>query len=153
MRDPNAAGCCTYRPRDCTAEFGNNPNYTYTCDSTAANGVCRATIKPELCNGVDDNGNGSVDEGFPNTDGDGQANCVDADDDNDGVADNLDNCPLAQNPNQADFDLDGIGDTCDAQTGPPQNKEQCKNDGWMRFDFPRTFSNQGDCIQFVNTGN
>jgi len=32
------------------------------------------------------------------------------------------------------------------------NKEQCKNDGWMRFDFPRTFKNQGDCIQFINTG-
>ncbi|MCA1637379.1 MAG: hypothetical protein LC768_03425, partial [Acidobacteria bacterium] len=36
--------------------------------------------------------------------------------------------------------------------GPPRDKEQCKNDGWMHFDFPRTFKNQGDCIQFVNTG-
>ena len=35
---------------------------------------------------------------------------------------------------------------------PPQNKEQCKNGGWMLFDTPRTFKNQGDCIQFVNTG-
>ncbi len=56
------------------------------------------------------------------------------------------------NPNQANFDLDGIGDVCDPQTGPPRNKEQCKNGGWMRFDFPRRFRNQGDCIQFVNTG-
>ncbi len=86
------------------------------------------------------------------TDGDNRPNCVDADDDNDGVLDAADNCPLVFNPDQADFDLDGIGDTCDAQTGPPRNKEQCKNGGWMRFDFPRTFSNQGDCIQFVNTG-
>jgi hypothetical protein len=87
------------------------------------------------------------------TDGDNRPNCVDTDDDNDSVLDTSDNCPLVVNPNQADFDLDGIGDTCDPQTGPPRNKEQCKNGGWMRFDFPRTFRNQGDCIQFVNTGN
>jgi len=86
------------------------------------------------------------------TDGDGQGNACDADDDNDDVSDTADNCPLVSNPNQADFDLDGIGDTCDPQTGPPRNKEQCKNGGFMRFDFPRTFKNQGDCIQFVNTG-
>jgi hypothetical protein len=44
------------------------------------------------------------------------------------------------------------GDTCDPQTGPPRDKEQCKNNGWMRFDTPRRFKNQGECIQFVNTG-
>jgi hypothetical protein len=88
----------------------------------------------------------------PDTDGDNRPNCVDTDDDNDGVLDTADNCPLVANPDQADFDLDGIGDTCDPQTGPPRNKEQCKNGGFMRFDFPRTFKNQGDCIQFVNTG-
>jgi hypothetical protein len=74
------------------------------------------------------------------------------DTDNDGIADAADNCPLTYNPDQADIDLDGIGDACDTQTGPPQNKEQCKNGGWMRFNFPRTFRSQGDCIQFVNTG-
>ncbi len=106
----------------------------------------------EVCDGVDNDSDGSVDEGFTDTDGDTQADCVDADDDSDGVPDASDNCQLTANTDQADFDLDGIGDTCDAQTGPPRNKEQCKNDGWMRFDFPRTFRNQGDCIQFVNTG-
>lgn len=34
----------------------------------------------------------------------------------------------------------------------PTTKEQCKNDGWKDFTFPRAFKNQGDCIQFVNTG-
>ena len=29
---------------------------------------------------------------------------------------------------------------------------QCKNDGWKTFNTPRTFKNQGDCIQYVNTG-
>ncbi|MFZ1219758.1 MAG: right-handed parallel beta-helix repeat-containing protein [Chthoniobacterales bacterium] len=36
--------------------------------------------------------------------------------------------------------------------GPPTNANQCKNDGWKTFNTPRTFKNQGDCIQFVNTG-
>ncbi len=38
------------------------------------------------------------------------------------------------------------------QIGPPTNKDQCKNDGWKLFNVPRTFKNQGDCIQYVNTG-
>lgn len=90
--------------------------------------------------------------GGADTDGDGTPDQCDTDDDNDGVPDTVDNCPLTFNPDQADFDGDGIGDTCDPQTGPPRNKEQCKNNDWMRFDFPRKFKNQGDCIQFVNTG-
>jgi hypothetical protein len=36
--------------------------------------------------------------------------------------------------------------------GPPTDKNQCKKDGWSEFDFPKAFKNQGDCIQFVNTG-
>ena len=36
--------------------------------------------------------------------------------------------------------------------GPPANKDQCKNGGWAAFTIPRAFKNQGDCIQFVNTG-
>jgi hypothetical protein len=33
--------------------------------------------------------------------------------------------------------------------GPPTTVQQCKNGGWERFNTPRTFRNQGDCIQFV----
>lgn len=36
--------------------------------------------------------------------------------------------------------------------GPPTDKDQCKNGGWQTFNTPRTFQNQGDCIQYVNTG-
>ena len=68
------------------------------------------------------------------------------------MLDGVDNCPFTANPGQADFDLDGIGDACDPQTGPPTNKDQCKNGGWQLFDVPRVFKNQGDCIQYVNTG-
>jgi len=36
--------------------------------------------------------------------------------------------------------------------GPPTIVEQCKNDGWMNFNFPRAFDNQGDCVSSVETG-
>ena len=39
-------------------------------------------------------------------------NC-DIDDDNDGVRDNVDNCPLISNMTQIDTDMDGIGNDCD----------------------------------------
>ena len=35
------------------------------------------------------------------------------DEDNDNIYDRIDNCPLTYNPDQADFDDDGIGDACD----------------------------------------
>ena len=53
---------------------------------------------PEICNGLDDNCNGLVDE-TGDTDGDGVANCSD-------------NCPDAYNPGQQDADHDNIGDAC-----------------------------------------
>ena len=46
--------------------------------------------------------------------------------------------------------FDGVGDI--AFTPLPMSKDQCKDDGWQRFNFPFSFKNQGDCIQFVNTG-
>jgi dipeptidyl aminopeptidase/acylaminoacyl peptidase len=137
------------------------PNTTDNCRQTA-NADQLNTDGDAQGNACDaDNDNDGVDDSqdaFPldpnesaDTDGDGTGNNADTDDDGDGVNDTGDNCPLVANPNQADFDLDGIGDTCDPLTGPPSNAEQCRNGGWMRFDSPRTFRNQGECIQFVNT--
>ena len=37
----------------------------------------------------------------------------DPDDDNDGLLDGSDNCPLVFNPTQIDTDGDGMGDACD----------------------------------------
>ena len=89
-------------------------------NATAAGGDdcndSNAAIYPgatEVCDGLDNDCDGQIDEGFPNTDGDSQANCVDSDDDNDGVPDINDNCPLVVNPNQTDADNDGVGDACD----------------------------------------
>src|SRR5437763_4175546 len=36
--------------------------------------------------------------------------------------------------------------------GPPTNKDQCKYNGWMGFNFPRSFENQGDCVGYLNSG-
>jgi parallel beta-helix repeat protein len=67
----------------------------------------------EVCDGVDNNCNGFIDEGFSNNDNDAQADCVDSDDENDGVPDGADNCQFVANPGQQDADGDGLGDVCD----------------------------------------
>ncbi|MBI4169707.1 MAG: putative metal-binding motif-containing protein [Acidobacteria bacterium] len=62
------------------------------CDDTSS------AVHPgaaEVCNGVDDDCDTEIDEGFNvDTDGDGLRDCLDPDDDNDGVPDALDCAPL-----------------------------------------------------------
>jgi len=70
----------------------------------------------ETCDGADNDVDGTTDEGFTNTDGDSQADCVDSDDDNDGAFD-ADETAAGSNPLNAgstpevcdgvDNDLDG----------------------------------------------
>jgi len=38
--DPN---CCTYQPKDCAGRFGNDPDFTYSCEVVGEEGVCQAT--------------------------------------------------------------------------------------------------------------
>lgn len=33
--------------------------------------------------------------------------------------------------------------------GPPEDLDECKNDGWLKFDHPQAFINQGQCVDFV----
>ncbi|MCB9787963.1 MAG: putative metal-binding motif-containing protein [Deltaproteobacteria bacterium] len=94
----------------------SNQHGTCTGNATCTGGVeqCDAPMPaPETCNGLDDQCDGVTDEGFTDTDGDEQADCVDEDDDNDGIQDASDNCPFVANVDQADHDGDQAGDACD----------------------------------------
>ncbi len=79
--------------------------------TTCGEGACQNTVQncvggniqtctpgapsAEVCgDGIDNNCNGVQDDGFPNFDGDGMADCVDPDDDNDGANDPSDCAPL-----------------------------------------------------------
>lgn len=33
--------------------------------------------------------------------------------------------------------------------GPPRNVDECQKDGWLNFNHPQTFGNQGECIKWV----
>jgi hypothetical protein len=68
----------------------------------------------EQCDGMNNDCDDETDEGYPDFDLDGQADCVDVDDDNDGMDDEFDNCPFLFNPDQLNTDgfPDG-GDECD----------------------------------------
>ena len=36
--------------------------------------------------------------------------------------------------------------------GAPLAVDECRGDGWSAFTYPRTFSNQGDCVTYVLRG-
>ena len=98
-------------PCELTNVFGVCPG-TLVCNGGV--GVCQGTpASSEVCDGQDNDCNGVSDDGYPDTDKDGLANCVDPDDDNDGFVDTDDNCPLHANEDQLDTDFDSDGDACD----------------------------------------
>ncbi|MCO4764033.1 MAG: thrombospondin type 3 repeat-containing protein, partial [Myxococcales bacterium] len=92
--------------------------------------VCDApTPATETCDGSDNDCDGDTDEGYPDIDWDGQKDCVDKDDDDDGVADSVDDCPKHPDPKQLDFDKDGKGDACDSDDdgdGIADGLDNCK---------------------------
>ena len=121
-----AAENCNGQDDDCDGEIDEGFDGE-ECEISGEWGVCTGSLSchqgewncagdgalPEECNGVDDDCDDQVDEGFVNSDGEGAADCIDIDDDNDGIEDEADNCPLTVNPDQLDFDTDSLGDECD----------------------------------------
>ncbi len=81
-----------------------------------------------LLDGLEDlNQNGVVDPG--------ETDPADPDTDNDLSTDGVDNCPVDSNPNQADFDNDGLGDTCDPDID---------NDGLLNANDPNPMDPDSD---------
>jgi len=64
---------------------------------------------PEQCDVIDSNCNGSLVDGFDDTDSDGEPDCTDLDDDNDGISDS-DELSIGSDPTDADSDGDGLAD-------------------------------------------
>ena len=77
------------------------------------------------------------------------------DSDSDGVADNNDNCPSVYNPNQADFNQNGVGDVCDDPDGSPSkcqsvgktwvdSENKCCGDDGTSDNFPGCINGESD---------
>ncbi len=117
-------------PRPCPLE-----NTYGTCEgkTLCASGEesCQgAYAAPEVCNGKDDDCNGTTDDGFDDTDKDGIADCVDLDMDGDGVPNESDNCKMVPNADQKnnDYPEDLLGDACDDDDdndGVPDVADSC----------------------------
>ena len=142
---------------NCPADF--NPgqddfdvdNFGDACDAdddndmTADDKDCQpmdTSIHPgaeEVCDGVDNNCNLLVDEGFADTDADGWKDCLDDDDDGDGTVDSEDCEPLhwAVNPGAVEV-CDGVDNDCD---------------GGVDGDFPDTDDDgEADCVDLDDDG-
>jgi len=83
------------------------------CTATGLTDCSAAEYSLEVCDGLDNDCNGTTDDGFPDLDLDALADCIDDDIDGDGVPNDDDNCVRVPNPHQSDIDADDVGDACD----------------------------------------
>jgi arylsulfatase A-like enzyme len=77
--------------------------------------------------------------GYIEDDGTGWAEMVIADEDDDGIQIDTDNCPSTENPNQEDSDVDKVGDVCD-------NCPAVANSGQKDIDVDKIGDACDDCI-------
>jgi hypothetical protein len=86
---------------------------TRVCGVDGLSACSAAEWSAEVCDGRDNDCNGTTDDGYTDTNSDGEADCIDDDIDGDGVPNDDDNCRFDYNPDQSDLDQDLIGDACD----------------------------------------
>jgi len=101
---------------ECPNDAAYPPNEVRGCPDSDGDGV---PDKDDQCPGEIEDWMGVID------------GCADASDmDGDGVPDDQDNCPSVTNPNQADFNNDGIGDMCSDidQDGIYDDTDQCRTE-------------------------
>jgi len=145
VRPPGAAGNVQAKFISASYDSTNIPGGAQTI---SLNKVQEVVAPPEVCDGLDNDGDTLVDEGFPDTDNDGIADCVDGcpndpnktapgicgcgvadtDSDGDGTPDCNDLCPADPNKTAPGICGCGIADTDTDQDGTPDCNDGCPAD-------------------------
>ena len=97
------------RSEDCTDGADNDYDGFTDCEDPDCSGSC-----VDACDGIDNDANGTVDDGFEDSDGDGQADCVDACPDDNQRWDDPGQCGCGYE--ESDTDQDGTADCNDSET-------------------------------------
>lgn len=97
------------------------------CVGRCDEAVC-TDVSVEVCDGQDNTCDGEVDEGFPDFDDDGAADCVDGDDDEDGTPDGADCEPLNPDihPGAQEVCGNDVDEDCDPDTPDVCALASCK---------------------------
>ena len=89
----------------------DNDSFSDQQELAAGSDPLNPNSTPEVCDGIDNDLDGLTDEGFPNTDGDTLADCVDDDDDDDEMPDAYEHYYDCLDPLVYDANADPDGDT------------------------------------------
>jgi hypothetical protein len=114
---------------NCVDTDDDDDTFSDTDETNAGSDPLDDESTPESCDGVDNDLDTDVDEGFTNTDGEGAADCIDTDDDNDGFSDtaeaNAGSDPLDDQSTPEVCD----GDDNDGNDGVDEGFTDTDNDG------------------------